>query len=250
MKTLSEIEKTLNAWHQKYGLPIAGLTQRSEDWLNIKLGIPSASCASDIVAKKDTKARSNYMAELVAQVCTAIPNEDLNFKEVKWGRDHEPAARKLYAYLTGRLLTQPGFVFKDDKYRLGCSPDDVFAEKDAPKIITGGVEYKCPFNSANFIKFKTAEEMNRDWEWQQQMTIWIMGAEGWDHCQYDPRMLSIPKLHRLPIAKNPDMQKKLEDTVPEFLKDFDAILKSLGVTFGDHWKQIHEIQQAQKKASA
>ncbi|NJM09409.1 MAG: YqaJ viral recombinase family protein [Bdellovibrionaceae bacterium] len=242
MKTLAEINAHLEAWGREFGLPIKDLEQQgsAKSWFDIRLGVATGSNASKIVAKKDSGTRATYMAELVAQVCTAARQEKFDFEALKWGREHEEAARRLYAFQTNNEIVQVGFVFKDESFRVGYSPD--FLIKQAGVLRAGGGEIKCPFNSANYIKFATGQDLKSEYEWQMNFAIWVLGSEFYDFCQYDPRMLSTTKLHRESFAPDREKQKKLTDAVPEFIHDMDEMLKSLGVAFGDHWRAIREQQ--------
>lgn len=249
MKTMAQIEGLLETWHKKTWLPVTDLTQRSEAWLNMRLGVLTASNASKIVAKEESATRATYMAELVAEVCTARYEEEMNFKAIKHGRDNEDAARQFYAFESNREVMQVGFVFKDDSFRVGCSPDAVFLDP-TKQFLAGGAEFKCPWDSANFIKFALGGDVKKDWDWQNQFTIWVMETKGWDMCFYDPRMVNIPKLHREAFARDEKKQQTLDEKIPRFIYDMDSMLKELGVSFGDHWKAIREQNQIEKKASA
>jgi putative phage-type endonuclease len=180
--TLAEINKTLDAWGAKYGItPPRDAQQGSAAWFQLKLGVVSASNASKVVAKKDSETRLTYIAELVAQVCTGII-EEINSKYLDWGNQHEDAARSHYEFETGYELTQVPFIFKDESYRVGCSPDSLILE------LGKGNEIKCPYNTVHYIKFLAEQKLKSEYVWQNQFQMWVTGAESWDAVQYDPRM--------------------------------------------------------------
>jgi putative phage-type endonuclease len=228
MKTLDEIYKTLDAFEKRFGFPVVGAQQKSEVWFKLKLGVISASNASKVVAGASTDTRLTYMCELVAQVCTGIM-EELNSKYCDWGNDHEDAARSAYEFETGYEVTELPFVYKDESFREGCSPDGFVTDKK-------GVEIKCPFNSVHYIKFLTEDKIKPDYMWQAQYTLRVLGADEWDFCQYDPRMKTKPT-KVLTIARDPEKQKAFDDLVPKFIEDMDQMLKKVGVAFGDQWRR-------------
>lgn len=225
MQTLAEIQKRLEAFEKKFGLPMADAKQGSEAWFKAKLGVISASNAYRAVAKKESETRLTYMAELVAQVCTGLM-EEMNNKYVEWGNAHEDAARSNYEFMTGMTMTQLPFVFKDDSFREGCSPDGL--------VGSGGAEIKCPFNSVHYVKFFTEGSIKSEYQWQYQYTMRVMGSELWDFCQYDPRMKKNP-LKILTVVRDDEKQKAFDDLIPAFIMDMDKMLEKIGIKFGEQW---------------
>jgi hypothetical protein len=193
------------------------------------------SNASKIVAKRDSETRATYMASLVAQVCTGVI-EEINSKELDWGKQHEDAARAAYEFLAQVKIQQVSFVFSDETHRVGCSPDGF------PVGMKRGSEIKCPWNSANYIKFLVAEKIKSEWEWQCQGGMWVTGAESWDMSMFDPRMKTKP-FHSIEIERDEKKQATLSDAIPQFIYDMDQVLEQIGVKFGDHWLAIAENQK-------
>lgn len=236
MKTIEQIQKTLQAFSNKYGVETQGVDQGSAQWMAIKLGVLSASNASKIVAKKGTATRDTYMAELVAQVATGIFPE-INAKALDWGNDHENAARSTYQFATGDKLVEVPFVFADETFRYGASPDFLVPEKKR------GAEIKCPWNSANYVLFLVSEKLKSEWDWQAQFQMFCTGAEVWDFVQFDPRMKKNPiKIHTL--KRDEKKQKTLADAVPQFIADMDKMLEACGFEFGEHWARLAKSKAA------
>lgn len=228
MKSLSEINALLARFEKKFGYQIGGAEQGSEAWFRAKLGVISASNASKAVAKKDSDTRLTYMCELVAQVCTGLQNE-IKAIAMEWGNQHEDAARAYYEFSSGLTMTKLPFVFKDDSYRVGCSPDGLVNDRK-------GAEIKCPFDSGNFIKFLCEARIKPEWQWQCQFTMNVLGAEQWDFCQYDPRMQK-NMLALKTIDRDDKMQVTLDDAIPQFIHDMDKMLAQIGIRFGDQWSK-------------
>lgn len=231
MKTLADIDKTLLAFEKKFGLTVRGHEQLSPAWFDVKLGVVSGSNASRAVAKKTSETRLTYMAQLVAQVCAGA-REESNFKQTDWGNQHEKAARSSVEFATGYKITPLTFVFKDDSFRVGCSPDGLIGNERPTEI-------KCPWDSANYVKFIVGESVKPEWQWQNQFNLWVLGADEIDLTQYDPRMKTKP-LHTVTVQRDPDYTNQLAETIPEFILDMDKMLAKLGVKFGDQWLRIAE----------
>lgn len=226
MKSLDEIKKTLLRFEETFGIPALTATQGSEEWRQLKLGVPSASNADKIVAKTTSQTRATYMSELVAQVCTGVM-EEINSKYLDWGKQNEDAARSYYEFQTGHSIIELPFVYKDASFREGCSPDGFITDNK-------GFEIKCPYNSVHYIKFLVDDKIKSEYELQAQFTLRVMEADAWDFVQYDPRMRTNP-MKILPIERNLETQKTLDDAVPQFICDMDKMLAKIGIKFGSQW---------------
>lgn len=229
MKSLDEINRTLEVFGAKFGLPVLGAQQGSAEWHNLKLGVISASNASRAVAKRDSDTRASYMAELAAQVCTGL-SEELNSKYLDWGNQHEDAARSSYEFFTGHNVSEVPFAFKDESFRVGCSPDGIVTTDK-------GLELKCPFNSVHFVRFLTEDKIKPEYQWQYQFTCWVMEAGEWDFGQYDPRMKKNP-LKILTVKRDEEKMKVFDDLIPLFIEDMDKMLAKAGFRYGEQWERL------------
>ncbi len=227
MKTLKQVKDLLMKFEKTYKLNAMEAFQGEDEWYNLKLGVLSASNADCIVAKKGTAKRETYMASLIAQICTGIMPE-INSYHLDWGKTHESAARAYYEFQTGRKLIELPFVFKNAKFRCGVSPD-CFAEDGRD------VEIKCSSNSENHVKFIMSDKIKPEWQWQINFNMYCRESEAIDFCSYDPRMHK-RLLEIKTFERDPEKIKKIEDCVPEFIKDMDKHLAEIGIKFGDHWK--------------
>lgn len=235
MKTLADIDKTLREFEKQFGLQIRGAQQQSEPWFQTKLGVISSSAAQRAVSKRGTAKRNTYLCELIAEVCTGVI-EEVNFKQMEWGNQHEDAARSSYEFSADVKFTPLTFVFKDNLFRAGCSTDGLITlpKHSAP---SRPCSIKCPWDSANYIKFLVGEEVKSEWEWQNDFELWVLEAAEIDVAQYDPRMKTKP-LHTVTVPRNPERQKRLNDAIPELIHDMDKMLAQIGVKFGDQWVRL------------
>lgn len=227
MKTLNEIKTNLDLFSSRYGLDTSNVSQGSEAWFKIKLGVVSASMASDVVAKRDSKTRLTYMANLVSQICTG-EIEEIHSKYLEWGKNNEAPARSTYEFESDLKIEQVPFVFKDDSFREGCSPDGIISQNKR------GVEIKCPYNATNYILFLCEDKIKSDYLWQVQFSMRALNCETYDFCQYHPNMKRKP-IKIMTIEKDDKMQATLNDAVPQFLIDMNDMLKKTGLEFGSQW---------------
>lgn len=234
MKTLNEISKRYDLFERRYGIAIADAQQGSEMWQILKLGVISASNVSKVVAKKGSETRNTYMANLVAQICTGV-FEEINSKYLEWGNFHEDAARSYYEFSTGNVVKELPFVFKDDTFRTGCSPDGIVSE-------SRGVEIKCPYNATNFIQFLVDDKIKPEYVWQYQFSLWVMNAESWDFVQYHPSMKKNP-MKVLTVYQDRKKWEIFDELIPEFIHDMDQMLNKAGFVFGEQWQRISQIKE-------
>lgn len=230
MSKLASYDKTLREFEKKFGLEVRSAKPNTERWLEMRLGVISASNASRAVSKKGSDTRNTYLCELVADVCTGVI-EELNFKQTNWGKENEDAARSAFEFSTGQRMIPVTFVFKNTKFRIGCSPDGVIVPDEKPS------EIKAPWDSTNYVNFLLNGVQKPEWKWQNQFTMWVMDADEMDVTHFDPRMKAKP-IHTITVKKDNDMRKKLEDSIPELILDMDDMLKKVGVKFGEQWTRL------------
>lgn len=230
MKSLKDVSRLYDAFEKKYGIAIADAQQGSTMWQILKLGVISASNVNKAVAKAGSETRNTYLAELCAQICTGTFDE-LNSKYLEWGNFHEDAARSYYEFSTGNEVTQLPFVFKDDSFRMGCSPDGIVNE-------TKGVEIKCPFNAVHFVKFLVEDKIKSEYIWQYQYSLWVMDATHWDFVQYHPSMKKNP-MKILTVEKDEKIFKIFDELIPKFIEDLDKMLAKAGFRFGEQWERLN-----------
>lgn len=232
MKTLGDINTLLSEFHKKHGIDLHGAKQGSSEWHAARLGLITGSNLHKLMGKPGNETRKTYMAELVAQVCTGIAADEIRSEAIKWGNDHEDAARSSYEFATGEIVEEVPFVFMDEKFREGFSPDGLLS---VPK----GLELKCPFNSVHYVKFVTEETIKPEYKFQVHHAMRVTGAEEWDFGQFDPRM-KVKPLHYVTIERDEKIQSLIAEAVQEFTHDMDKMLEMLGVRFGDQWLRISE----------
>ncbi len=242
MITLDDISKTLLEFEKKFGFKVTGHQQLSETWFQLRLGVITASNASAAMAKPGSETRLTYMAELVAEICTGVW-EEVNSKHMDWGRAHEDAARSYFEFCENIGTVPAPFVFKDDTFRVGCSPDGFVKEYPMP------YEIKCPWSSANYVKFLVADSIKPEWKWQQNFNMWVLKAEKMYFCQFDPRMKKRP-MKIMVTEADPDKQRAFDDLIPVFIQDMDKMLADIGLKFGDQWKRIADAEKTAGESSS
>lgn len=118
-------------------MEIVRCEQNSPEWEAARVGIPTASQFSAILASGrgggPSKTRATYMRKLAGERITGRPAE--NFSNVHFDRGHkmEPEARALYEFSSGVEVEQVGFI---KNYGAGASPDSLVGDVGLLEIKT------------------------------------------------------------------------------------------------------------------
>lgn len=113
--------------------------QRSDEWFQERLGLPTASEFDKVITTKGEPSASQkkYLDELVGEKVTGRPAYRFVSWKMKEATEREPEARKCYLETTGNLVYEVGLCYKDENKMFGCSPDGLidpdggFETKDA-----------------------------------------------------------------------------------------------------------------------
>lgn len=111
--------------------------QGSDEWVKVRLGIPTASRFADILAEGEGKTRTAYLRELAGEQLTGIQAEHFSGKAMDRGKDQEEMAAEEYAKHHFDV-TKVGFVRNAGLMRyatVGASPDRLVGDD-------GGLECK------------------------------------------------------------------------------------------------------------
>ena len=105
--------------------------QGSLEWINARLGIPTASEAGAVVARrksdgKPMQTRTTYSHKLIAERLAGAKPEIVTAAKQR-GLDQEPEVVELYEALAGERVERIGFAL-DDSGLWGCSPDGLVGD--------------------------------------------------------------------------------------------------------------------------
>ncbi|OKP30176.1 lambda exonuclease family protein [Serratia fonticola] len=219
---------------ERTGIDILTVDQGDESWLKLRLGVITASCVSAVISKprsgtKWTDTKTTYFNSLIAEVCTGIAPE-VKARPLAWGKDHEDEARSLFEFIFGVTVKDSPIIYRDESMRTACSPDGLCSDGI-------GLELKCPYTTAQYIKFRLGgfDAIKADYMAQVQYSMWITGCEAWHFANYDPRM-NRENLHFVTVERDPDFMQRFDDEVPDFIEKMDLALEEVGFKFGEQWR--------------
>lgn len=189
--------------------------QGSAEWVDLRLGVPTASEFRRIVtaAGRLSSQRDEYIAELVAEWLHHEPFADWQGNDwTERGKALEPQAFESYAWDRGHEVKKCGFVWKDKSRRVGCSPDGL----PGPGI----VEMKCPsakWHCYHVIFGRKFGGIPTKYRMQIQAQLWVTGRPWADFYSWHPDYP--PYLFR--CAPDPMLHEALDTHMPKFLDELD-----------------------------
>jgi exodeoxyribonuclease (lambda-induced) len=194
------------------------MEQRSEEWFNARLGIPTTSGFGEIVtvtgARTSGDKRKVYMMKLVCEEMLGERMGD-DISNMKWpahGIKYENQAAYTLAQMAGLELAE-GQFFK----RLGCgsSPDRLVVSGGNYRG-KGGVEIKCP---APWTHMQTLlYGPNDKYLIQTQGQMLICELDYVHFFSFHPQM---PSYHAV-FLPQPTFQSKLAKELKEFVKELEV----------------------------
>lgn len=158
---------------------ILDLPQRTPEWYQARLGIPTASSFGKIITnqlKPSTQAEV-YQNQLVAEWYTGETGFNFISDAMQRGIDLEPAALEAYEFATDKEVETVGFVYKDAKQLVGASPDGLCGDI--------GVEIKCPLPSTH-VSYLLDGGLPATYAGQVQGSMYVTGFDAWDFVSYCP----------------------------------------------------------------
>jgi predicted phage-related endonuclease len=186
--------------------------QGTPEWLQARLGIPSASSYAKLVTTtgKSSAQAEAYINQLVAERITGEPTVFHVTEPMTRGIELEPEARFRYEMETGNLVIQVGFLMHDT-LQAGASPDGLVGEN-------GGLEIKCP-SAHTHVEYLRDGDLPIKYFQQVQGCLWISGRDWWDFMSYHPKME--PLIVR--VFRDEEFIKALECAVIDAVKVIELL---------------------------
>ena len=190
---------------------IVDIEQRSPEWYRLKAGVLSASNFGKIITPTGRKAKSSYVYQVAGEKKLGMIEEGYSSNWMQRGIDLEDEAREAYAFITGREVKQVGFVFKDEKRRVGCSPDGLMEGR--------GLEIKC-LKLSNHVSYLAEKTMPSEYIPQVQGCMYVTGFKEWDFMLYYPGLEPLI----LTVKRDEEYLVKMDRYIKETLREIDEIL--------------------------
>jgi hypothetical protein len=197
-------------------LKILQADQGTQEWLDARLGRPSASqfCKLITTAGKPSASADDYISEMIAERITG-EREPIYVNEwMQRGTELEPEARETYEFIHGVDVEEVGFIL-DDSGEFGCSPDGLVGED-------GGVEFKCPAPK-NHIAWSRKGVCPSKHYAQVQGCLYITGRKWWDFMSYHPEM----KPFIVRVERDEEFIEKLAEQISLAVEEIKSEVRNL-----------------------
>lgn len=184
--------------------------QGSREWLEARLGIPTASCFDEILTPatlKLAKGATLYRNLLLAEWMLGYPIEQPVNGWMERGIMLEPQARASYELTHDVVVRTVGLVLRDDR-QVGGSPDGLVGED-------GGIELKCPAPQTHVGYLMEPTTLVQKYRHQVQGCLYLTGREWWDLVSYCPGLPTVEQR----VTPDLEYHKALEGALEWFLAD-------------------------------
>lgn len=183
---------------------ILDVQQGSEEWLQARMGIATASELDSLVTPlwkiKEGAAFDSYVAFKLAEAWLGHPIQTFSGGMMDQGKVREDEAIPAYEFLFKTTIKRVGFIISDDGL-VGGSPDGIFEEQVAfinedsgkPPVdlvpgvgqikIESGIEVKCP-EPQKHVAYLLVGECPKEYRHQVQASMYVTGAKWWTFMSY------------------------------------------------------------------
>lgn len=162
---------------------IDSVKQGSDEWMALRLGIPTASNFGSIITATGGRSATwdKYLDKLATERVTGRRESPWELSAFKRGKEMEPESRLAFEWTYNRQVTQVGFVFQDERKRFGCSPDGLVDWTGGP--IKEGFETKDAKCSVQLKRLEVGT-LPSEYHRQVQGSIYVCEAERWHFRSY------------------------------------------------------------------
>lgn len=190
--------------------------QNSPEWYQCRLGIPTASKFSTLLATGrgggESKTRREYLYKLAGEILTGEPMYSYSNDHMERGKEMEGEARDMYVFLTDLEPTRVGFIRNGRK---GCSPDSLIGNDGMLEIKTKLAHLQC--------EVLLCDEFPTEHKAQCQGQLWVAEREWVDFCSYWPKLPLFAKR----VYRDDAYIKKLSDEVDRFNSELADLVEKI-----------------------
>lgn len=193
-------------------IQIIDCEQGTPEWFAARLGIPTASRFSDVLAKGQGTTRRKYMMLLAGEILTGEAQESYSNAHMERGKALEDEARQTYGFMHDADMTQVGFILNDG---IGYSPDALIGTNGLLEVKT-----KLPHLQ---IECLLSGEVPSEHTAQIQGGLMVAEREWLDFVSYWPGLpLFVKKVYR-----DETYIKRLGTELALFREELSAIVKRI-----------------------
>lgn len=196
--------------------------QGSDEWFKARLGIPTASMFSVVMAEGrdggESMTRAQYLYRLAGEVVTGVPAEEtFKSRAMERGKEMEPLAVEDYERRTGRAVTRVGFATNFEGLKLcGASPDGLVG-------FDGGLETKTMRPDLMIPLLVRGARMLPEHRAQVQGNMLVWERDVWDFKIFYPGMPDFT----VRVERDETYIRQLHEQVQVFNHDLKKLVEQL-----------------------
>jgi len=197
---------------------INNITQGSEEWLKLRLGVATASNFHRIVTNTGalSKSLNNYALHLASQILTVRQEEPYTNEAMQRGNELEPEARRAYEEYSLSPVTQVAFMSCGD---YGYSPDGLVGDD-------GLIEIKCP-NQVTHTEYLSRDQVPSRYKAQVQGGMFVSGRKWCDFISFNPNFVESKTLFVKRVYRDEEFIEDLSHAIEEVINLRDTILSKI-----------------------
>lgn len=188
------------------------IEQGTDDWKACRIGLPTASMFSAIMAKGQGKTRKSYLNRLAAEIITGEPLECFSNQSMARGNAMEGDARDYFSFLMDVEPRQVGFIRNGQK---GCSPDSLIGDDALLEIKTQRGDL--------LIDTLIKDEFPSEHKAQVQGQLWVAERDVCHLLMYWPAMPPFIKA----VRRDEKFISELSAAVSSFNADLDQLVEKV-----------------------
>ena len=205
---------------------INNILQGSEEWLQLRLGVATASNFDKIITAtkgEESKTLASYAETLALELVYENIEESFSSYSIERGKEHEAIARQAYQEETWVLLENIT-MFKSDCGNFGYSPDSLVGDDGLVEIKTKKARLHCQYLIATpEQRLKLANEFKQ----QIQCGLWISERKWCDLVIYN-HFSKVQKLIIIRVERDEVFIAELAKLAQKTIVMRDEILKQIG----------------------
>lgn len=187
--------------------------QLSPEWFASRLGKPTGSGYSKVLAKGEGKTRQAYLIKLALELATGVIDDSFKNQAMQDGTEREPFARGLYESSRGVFVDEVGFCLHD-KLDTGVSPDGLIGA-------SGMIEIKSPTPPVH-REYMALKKEPATYTAQIQGQLWVCEREWCDFVSYQPEFPDNARLLVRRVFRDDAYIKNLEAQVIQFIYELHS----------------------------
>jgi exodeoxyribonuclease (lambda-induced) len=197
---------------------IKDIEQGSQEWLQLRLGIATASNFKKIITSTGAESKSlkDYAFELASDSLLIEPEASFQSEAMTRGNELEEEARSYYSFVNDVKIDQVTFIRKDE---IGYSPDGLISDN-------GLIEIKCPLKK-NHLKYLIDNKLPTEYKSQVQGGLHISEREYCDFISYHPLFKDDKKMFVVRVYRDEEYIKKLSELLIKSIDLKNEILTKL-----------------------